>query len=71
MRYVTLIVFVLLAWLLIEEFVFSDRRSEGLESYGDKWRDLGRRLHLVFGILAVIIILFLAVRFLLSSFEMP
>lgn len=67
MRYLILIVFVLAAWLLIEEFVFSDRRSEGLETYGDKWKDLGRRLHLVFGILAVLVLVIMVVRLIVNS----
>ena len=66
MRYVTLLVFLLAAWLLINEFVLKDRRREGLETYGEKLKDLGGRFHLVIGILAVLVLIVLLVRLLLS-----
>ena len=67
MKYLTVLLFILLAWFLIDEFVFQDRESEGLDTYGDKWKDLGRRLHLVFGILAVAAVILLGLSFVLSS----
>jgi hypothetical protein len=71
MKYVILIVFFLAAWLLIDEFVLRDRGSEGLDSYLDKLKDLGRRFHLVFGILAVLIIIFMIVRFIVRTVQWP
>ncbi len=67
MKYLTVLLFIILAWFLLEEFVFQDRKSEGLETYGDKWKDLGRRLHLVFGILAVAAVILLAMSYVVSS----
>ena len=69
MKYVILIVFFLAAWLLIDEFVLRDRGSEGLDSYVDKLKDLGRRFHLVFGILAVLIIIFMVIRFIVRTVQ--
>ena len=71
MRYIFVLAYLLLAWLLIDEFVFKDRSSEGLETYSDKWKDLGKRLHWVFGLLAALMMAILAVRFALHSIEIP
>jgi hypothetical protein len=68
MRYIYLIFFILVAWLLFDEFIFKDRSSEGLDNYGDKWKDLGKRLHFIFGVLAALVILFLAIRFIIQYF---
>jgi DMSO/TMAO reductase YedYZ heme-binding membrane subunit len=71
MKYLMLLVFGLLAWMLIDEFVFQDRGAEGLDTFGDKLKDLGKRFHIVFGILAVLILLSLAVQAILYSVNLP
>jgi hypothetical protein len=62
MRYLIVLAVFLAAWFLIDEFILQDRSSEGLTSFPDKLRDLGKRFHLVFGILAVMIVLMLVAR---------
>ena len=66
MKYVTLLVFLLAAWLLINEFVLKDRRREGLDTYGEKLKDLGGRFHLVIGILAVLVLILMVIRLVIS-----
>ena len=68
MRYIYLIFFLLIAWLLFDEFILKDRSSEGLDNYRDKLRDLGKRLHFIFGVLAVVAVLFLLVRLIIQYF---
>lgn len=62
MKYLILLVIILAAWGLLGEFVFKDRDSEGITSLADKFRDLGRRLHLVAGLLAALILGILLLR---------
>ncbi len=69
MRYVYLALLVLIAWLLLDEFVLKDRSSEGLGTYRSKWTDLGRRLHFVVGVLAVLMLVFLLIRFIVWHFH--
>ena len=69
MKFVIIIVFFLAVWFLIDEFVLSDRREEGLYTFSDRLRDLGRRMHMVFGILAVLIVLIMLVRFIVHTYQ--
>jgi hypothetical protein len=62
MKYLTLIFFGIIVWVLVDEFVLSDRSEEGLETVGDKFKDLRKRLHWVFGLLAALIIAYFLVR---------
>jgi hypothetical protein len=71
MRYLILLAFILAGWVLIDEFIFKDRGEEGLETYGDKWRDLGRRLHMVFGILAILVLIIFVVRLIVRTYINP
>ena len=71
MRVLIIIVFILAAWLLLTEFVFSDRSSEGLETFGDKLKDLGSRFHLAIGILAALAGLFMLVRLVVRTIQQP
>ena len=71
MRYLILLTFILAAWVLIGEFIFKDRGEEGLETYGDKWRDLARRLHMVFGILAILVFIIFVVRIIVRTYINP
>lgn len=68
MKYLMLLVILLAAWGLLGEFVFKDRSSEGINSLADKLRDLGRRLHLVAGLMAVLIIGILLLRLVFHTF---
>ena len=68
MRYLILLTLILAAWMLLDEFVIKDRGEEGLETYGEKVRDLGRRLHLVFGVLAVLIFVIYVVRIIVRAY---
>jgi hypothetical protein len=68
MRYLILLTLILAAWMLIHEFIFKDRGDEGLETYGEKVRDLGHRLHVVFGVLAVLIFVIYVVRIIVRAY---
>ncbi|MEW6533153.1 MAG: hypothetical protein AB1473_20140 [Thermodesulfobacteriota bacterium] len=69
MKYVILVALLLLALAVVQEFVLRDRSSEGLKGYGAKLKDLGRRLHVIFGVLALFLAALLAVRLLLKYLE--
>jgi hypothetical protein len=71
MRYFTILVFVILVWVVLAEFVFKDRSSEGLTSVWEKLKDLGGRFHLAMGILAVLIAIYFVARFFLRAIESP
>ncbi len=68
MRYFLLIAVLLSLWMLVQEFLLSDRSEEGLDTFGAKLRDLGKRLHVVFGIMAVLIVVYLLVRVTIKYF---
>ncbi len=71
MKFVILILFVLATWFLIDELVLRDRNSQGLDTFWDRLRDLGKRLHFVFGILAVLIIVIMILRFIIRTVRSP
>ena len=52
-------------WVLLDEFLLKDRRSEGLNTITEKIKDFGRRLHWSVGVLAVLLIVIYVFRFLL------
>lgn len=54
-------------WLLVDEFLVKDRKSEGLNSLKEKLRDLGSRLHWSIGILAVLMVIIFVIRFLFRA----
>ncbi len=68
MRYLILVVAIIAAWFVVDEFLIRDRTSEGLRSYREKLKDLGGRLHYVFGILAILIFLIMLLRLILGAF---
>ncbi|MGD9817380.1 MAG: hypothetical protein AB7V04_01640 [Desulfomonilaceae bacterium] len=49
--------------------MIKDRSSEGLTSAGEKWRDLGRRVHQSVGIIAILMIIILVVRFIYHTID--
>jgi hypothetical protein len=69
MKYFAILVFLILIWMLMAEFVFKDRTSEGFTSVWQKLRDLGSRFHLAVGIVAMLVLIYFVVRFLLVAFE--
>ena len=54
-------------WLLLDEFLLKDRRSEGLNSLTEKLKDLGSRLHWSIGIIAVLMVIIFVLRFLFRA----
>jgi hypothetical protein len=54
-------------WLLLDEFLLKDRRSEGLNSLTEKLKDLGSRLHWSIGIIAVLMVIIFVIRFLFRA----
>ena len=69
MKYLTLIVFFLMIYYVVGEFVIKDRSSEGLTNASDKWRDLGSRIHQSVGIIAVLMIIILVIRFIYHTID--
>ncbi|MEI7448255.1 MAG: hypothetical protein WCJ75_01420 [Desulfomonile sp.] len=67
MKYLAVLVFGLAVWVLLEEFILKDLRSNGMNSFWDNWRDLGRRMHMMIGIIAVLIIIVFFVRIVLYA----
>ncbi len=65
MRYLLIFLLLLALWLLAEEFLLKDRRSEGLTSLTAKLKDLGRRVHWSIGVLAVLIVIIYVLRFII------
>lgn len=70
MRYLLLLIIVITLWMLMQEFLFQDRSDEGLRTFREKLGDLKWRLHYVFGLLAILIIIIMLVRFVIKYFEL-
>ncbi len=71
MRYLLTFLILLALWLLLDEFLLKDRRSEGLNSLTEKLKDLGSRVHWSIGVIAVLMVIIFVLRFLfrvLSSY---
>ncbi len=71
MRYLLTFLLLLALWLLLDEFLLKDRRSEGLNSLTEKLKDLGSRVHWSIGVIAVLMVIIFVLRFLfrvLSSY---
>lgn len=64
MRYLLIFLLLLALWMLLDEFLLKDRRSEGLNSLTEKLKDLGSRLHWSIGVLAVLMVIIFILRFL-------
>jgi hypothetical protein len=69
MRYLLIFLLLMALWLLLDEFLLKDRRSEGLNSLTEKLKDLGSRLHWSVGIIAVLMVIIFVVRFLFRAFS--
>ena len=67
MRYLLIFLLLLALWLLFDEFLLKDRRSEGLNSLREKLKDLGSRLHWSIGVIAVLMVIIFIVRFLFRT----
>lgn len=69
MKYLTLILLFSVIYYVIGEFVFKDRSSEGLTKTAEKWKDLGRRIHQSVGIIALMMIIILIIRFIYHAID--
>ncbi len=67
MRYLIIFLLLMALWLLLDEFLLKDRRSEGLNSLTAKLKDLGSRLHWSIGIIAVLMVIIFVLRFLFRA----
>ena len=67
MRYLIISLLLMALWLLLDEFLLKDRRSEGLNSLTAKLKDLGSRLHWSIGIIAVLMVIIFVLRFLFRA----
>ena len=67
MRYLIIFLLLMALWLLLDEFLLKDRRSEGLNSLTAKLKDLGSRLHWSIGIIAVLLVIIFVIRFLFRA----
>ncbi len=64
MKYVIPLVLVLAAWLIIDRLVLATSDPGAMGSFGEKMRALGRKIHLVFGIVAVLLLALVLLRLL-------
>ena len=71
MLYLIAFLLLLAVWLLLDEFLLRDRKSEGLHSFTEKVKDVGTRAHWAVGVLAVLIILIVVLRFLFRALAFP
>jgi hypothetical protein len=67
MRYLFIFLLLMALWLLVDEFLVKDRKSEGLNSLTEKLKDLGSRLHWSIGIIAVLLVIIFVLRFLFRA----
>ncbi|MEI8182062.1 MAG: hypothetical protein WCG29_05085 [Desulfomonile sp.] len=67
MKYLVVIAIALAAWSLLEEFVFKDKRAGSFKSLTHRFLDIGRRLHRMIGVLALIIIMIFLIRMILYA----
>ncbi|MBI5251369.1 MAG: hypothetical protein HY912_17915 [Desulfomonile tiedjei] len=68
MKYLVILLFILAGWALAAEFLMKDRQSEGLETFTDRLKDLGTRLHRAIGVLAALVLIVLVIRFIFKIF---
>ncbi len=71
MKYLLVLIIVLAVWGLVDQFLRKDRSSEGTGSFFDELKDLGRNLHVMMGILAVIIVILFVARLIYQSLQSP
>jgi uncharacterized membrane protein len=71
MKYLLVLIIVLAVWSLLDQFIRKDRSSEEGGSFFNDLKDLGRNLHVMMGILAVIIIIMFVARLIYQSLQSP
>lgn len=67
MKYLLVLVIVLAVWSLVDQFIRKERPSGDTGSLLDELKDLGRNLHVMVGIIAVIIIILFVARLIYQS----
>ncbi|MFH1116201.1 MAG: hypothetical protein V1792_20000 [Pseudomonadota bacterium] len=71
MKYLLVFVIIISLWSLADQFFRKSGTSEGPGSFLDNLKEMGRNLHVMMGILAVIIIVLFAARLLFKGLESP
>ena len=69
MKYLLVLIIVLAVWSLVDQFIRKDRSSAGTGSFVEDLKDLGRNLHVMVGILAIVIIILFVARLIYRGLE--
>ena len=62
MKYLLVLIIVVSLWTLVGQFLRKDRSSGGSETFFDELKDLGRNIHVMMGVIAILIIILFVVR---------
>lgn len=68
MKYLSSFLTIVLAWLLLDEFVLKHNELGKKYSIVDRWKELGRRIHAVIGTIAIAILIVYTVRIIVHFF---
>ena len=69
MKYLIVLIIVLALWSLVDQFTRKERTSQGVGSFFHDLKDLGRNLHVMMGILAVIIVILVVALLIYQTLE--
>lgn len=67
MKYLVLVVFLIAVWTLLDQFLRASA-TEGTSVWG-QFKELGRNLHLLVGLIALLIVLIMVARLIYSAFN--
>jgi hypothetical protein len=68
MKYLSTFLTIILAWLLLDEFVLKHNEVGKKYSIVDRWKELGKRIHAVIGTMAVAILVVYMIRLIIHFF---
>ncbi len=68
MKYLSTFLTIILAWLLLDEFVLKHNEVGKKYSIVDRWKELGKRIHSVIGTMAVAIWVVYMIRLIIHFF---
>ncbi len=68
MKYLSTFLTIILAWLVLDEFVLKHNETGRKYSIVDRWKELGRRIHYVIGTIATAILITYTLRLIVHFF---
>ncbi len=68
MKYLSAFLTIILAWLVLDEFVLKHNEVGKKYSIVDRWKELGKRIHSVIGTIAVAILVVYMIRLIIHFF---